>query len=333
MQSVGQRHVLARRRLSGHRGILPGPCLDASRRCSSCSRSGPRAPPRRPSSRHARRSQPPRRPRLRRPTPPRPRSGLRSFPSDHQPVRRAAGTRYADRTAGTVGRATCPSPVDEPSAKPISVNLAQVADFVPQYTSYWCVGASLQMARSIITGDRNEVRRSQRRLWQMARDRSPSPYGGANPIGWTAALNDLGLGPYRLVSRPTFDAAVRTAARALADTGRPVGLVMWAGRHAWLMTGFESTGDPRLDDERVTRVRVMDPLYPHTSRWGRSPAPEPARVARDARAAVRHPRPARLRLRRRVRLAVGAPDQLRHRQRRPGATVTAPGLSRSWAWT
>jgi hypothetical protein len=166
-----------------------------------------------------------------------------------------------------------PSPIEARTGRPISVNLARVADFVPQYTSYWCVGASLQMARSIITGDRNEARRSQRRLWQMARDRSPSPYGGANPIGWTAALNDLGLGQYRLVSRPTFEAAVTTAARALAETGRPVGLVMWAGRHAWLMTGFESTDHPRRDDARVTRVRVMDPLYPHTSRWGRSPAP------------------------------------------------------------
>ena len=29
---------------------------------------------------------------------------------------------------------------------------------------------------------------------------------------------------------------------------------MWAGRHAWVMTGFESTGDPRRDgDARVTR--------------------------------------------------------------------------------
>ncbi len=163
--------------------------------------------------------------------------------------------------------------VDARTPKPFAVNLARVADFVPQYTSYWCVGASLQMAKSIITGDRNEARRSQRRLWEMARDRSPSPYGGANPIGWTAALNDLGLGPYRLVSRPTFDAAVTTAARALAETGRPVGLVMWAGRHAWLMTGFTSTDHPRRDDARVTRVRVMDPLYPHKSRWGRSPAP------------------------------------------------------------
>ena len=64
-----------------------------------------------------------------------------------------------------------------------------------------------------------------------------------------------------------------TAARALERTGRPVGLVMWAGRHAWLMTGFESTRHPRRDDAQVTGVRVMDPLYPGKTRWGRSPAP------------------------------------------------------------
>ena len=49
---------------------------------------------------------------------------------------------------------------------------------------------------------------------------------------------------------------------------------MWAGRHAWVMTGFKATADPRKHhDARVTRVRVMDPLYPHGSRWGASPAP------------------------------------------------------------
>ena len=176
--------------------------------------------------------------------------------------------------AATTSPEPSPEPAAEPAAGPFAINLARVADFVPQYTSNWCVGASLQMARSIITGERAEARRSQRKLWEMARDRSlDSPYGGANPIGWTAALNDLGLGPYRLVSRPTFEAAVRTAARALADTGRPVGLVMWAGRHAWLMTGFESTAHPRRDDAQVTGVRVMDPLYPGKTRWGRSPAP------------------------------------------------------------
>lgn len=168
-----------------------------------------------------------------------------------------------------------PKPAVTPEAVPYAINLARAADFVPQYTFEWCVGASIQMARSIITGTRNETRTSQRRLWELARDLTVGrPHGGANPAGWAAALNERDLGPYRLVSLPTFDDAVLRAARALAETGRPVGLVMWAGRHAWVMTGFTATSDPRADrDATVTRVRVMDPLYPHGSRWGPSPAP------------------------------------------------------------
>jgi hypothetical protein len=157
----------------------------------------------------------------------------------------------------------------------MSIRLADPSDFVRQYRPYFCVGASLQMARSIINGEHDGSRRTQRRLWRAARARSPrSPYNGANPVGWTAMLNELGLGPYRLVSEPDFDTAVKTAARALAETGKPVGLVVWAGHHAWLMTGFEATGDPQLEDAKVTSVRVMDPLYPHRSKWGRAPAPD-----------------------------------------------------------
>jgi hypothetical protein len=65
------------------------------------------------------------------------------------------------------------------------------------------------------------------------------------------------------------------AAVAIRRTGRPVGLLMWRGRHAWVMSGFEATGDPLTErDARVTHVYVQDPLYPRTSSvWGRSPAP------------------------------------------------------------
>lgn len=182
----------------------------------------------------------------------------------------SAGTRAVRRPP----LEPAPAPREQPPTALTSISLADRSDFVPQYRANWCVGASLQMAGSIITGERHGSRRSQGRLWRGARARSPnSPYNGANPIGWTAMLNELGLGPYRLVSLPDFDAAVRTAARALAETGKPVGLVVWAGHHAWVMTGFEASGDPRVDDARVTGVRVMDPLYPHKSKWGRAPAP------------------------------------------------------------
>jgi len=125
------------------------------------------------------------------------------------------------------------------------------------------------------TDDSRTSRADQQRLWEMARDTSFSPFGGANPRGWTATLNDLGIGPYELVSIPTFDGALDVAAEAIRATKRPVGLVMWRGRHAWVMSGFESTADPRaFDDFDVTGIRVLDPLYPHgSSVWGRSPKP------------------------------------------------------------
>jgi hypothetical protein len=170
--------------------------------------------------------------------------------------------------------APSPTPVP-PEPEPFAMNLYAKGDYVAQYTFEWCVGASLQMALNMATEDARTSRADQQRLWEMARDRSFSPFGGANPRGWTAALNDLGIGPYRLVSLPTFDEAVELAAESIRATRRPVGLVMWRGRHAWVMSGFESTADPRRFDEfDVTGIRVLDPLYPHgSSVWGASPKP------------------------------------------------------------
>ncbi|MEX1171958.1 MAG: hypothetical protein WEG56_05025 [Chloroflexota bacterium] len=167
------------------------------------------------------------------------------------------------------------APVAEADLEPFAMNLAERDDFVAQYTFEWCVGASLQMAVNIATDERRTSRADQERLWELARDLSSSPFGGANPRGWTAALDELGVGPYRLVSLPTMEEALVVAAEAIRATDRPVGLVMWRGRHAWVMSGFESTADPRTSDAfEVTGIRVHDPLYPHGSNvWGRSPRP------------------------------------------------------------
>jgi hypothetical protein len=109
----------------------------------------------------------------------------------------------------------------------------------------------------------------------MARARSSDSFNGANPYGWAQVLTESGMGPYRVVSIPDYGEALRTASRAITETGRPVGLVMWSGRHAWVMSGFESVGDPRqFADFSVTGIHVLDPLYPYGSgQWGPSPAP------------------------------------------------------------
>jgi hypothetical protein len=165
--------------------------------------------------------------------------------------------------------------VATPNPQPFAMNLFRKGDFVAQYTFEWCVGASLQMALNMSTDGSHTSRSDQRKLWELARDRSFSPFGGANPRGWTAVLNELGVGPYQLVSLPTFGEAVAVAAEAIRATRTPVGLVMWAGRHAWVMSGFESTADPRtFDDFEVTGIRVLDPLYPYVNAvWGPSAKP------------------------------------------------------------
>lgn len=182
----------------------------------------------------------------------------------------------ASRSAEAPAPSSTPAATKAPKREAFAMNLAERGDFVAQYTFEWCVGASLQMAVNMSTDASRTSRRDQQRLWEMARERSSSPFGGANPIGWVATLNDLGIGPYRLVSLGSFEEAVATAASAIRATRRPVGLVMWRGRHAWVMSGFESTADPRhFDDFDVKRVRVHDPLYPHgSSVWGKSPKPD-----------------------------------------------------------
>jgi hypothetical protein len=182
-------------------------------------------------------------------------------------------------------------PTAEPTPQiedgPYAMNLFRKGDFVEQYTFEWCVGASLQMMRNLTDAKVTRSRSTQRDYWELARDLSHSPFGGANPRGWTAALNELGYGPYTLVSVPKYSEALRVAATAMRETGRPVGLVMWRGRHAWVMSGFTANADPRAgDDFKVTGVRVLDPLYPHgNSVWGASPKPNtllsPARLGKQ----------------------------------------------------
>lgn len=169
-------------------------------------------------------------------------------------------------------------PTSTPSPQAFALNLYQEGDFVPQYTFDWCVGASVQMAHNLIddTGGGTWADSAQQgELWEMARARSSNSFNGANPLGWAKVLTEVGMGPYRVVSIADYEDALQTAARAIASTGRPVGLVMWSGRHAWVMSGFESLGDPaRFPDFTVTGIHVQDPLYPHGSgQWGPSPEP------------------------------------------------------------
>jgi hypothetical protein len=179
------------------------------------------------------------------------------------------------RTPAPAAPEVMPPVILPPPLDPFAMNLFQAGDFVPQHTFEWCVAASVQMAWNMVQPDTRSSYEDQQALWEQARDRSNNPYRGADPGGWAELLTDIGLGPYELVSVPDYEDALRVAAAALRETGRPVGLVMWRGRHAWVMNGFEAMGDPSLrPDFQVTGINVVDPLYPYGSgTWGPSPEP------------------------------------------------------------
>lgn len=177
---------------------------------------------------------------------------------------------------GTAGAATA-----------YKLDLGRRADFVAQTNFVQCVGASMQMMLNMIgDGDPDRTASTQLRLQRLAREWSgPRRDGrerqGASVRGWSMGLNLEGAGPYRLVGAQTLEEAMQVAAVAMRQTGRPVGLLVWRGRHAWVMSGFRATGDP-LVGGRVTAAIVEDPLYPHGSAaWGPSPTPGAALSLRD----------------------------------------------------
>jgi hypothetical protein len=173
-----------------------------------------------------------------------------------------------------------PAAVDAAAREPYAMNLGRPSDWVQQKNFVQCVGTSIQMMLNIIAPGRDRTPATQRRLQQLARAWSgPAPHGivrkGASIRGWAAGLVIRGAGAYRVVGASSLQDAMRVAAEAIREYRRPVGLLVWGGRHAWVMAGFEATRDPLLAKEyRVTKAYILDPLYPYGDDvWGPSPEP------------------------------------------------------------
>jgi hypothetical protein len=188
----------------------------------------------------------------------------------------AGATLAADPTPTPTPTATAtpdPTPTPSPTPPPIrTLSLLRSGDFVRQYTSYQCVGASLQTMRNMIWTSNVTSRLVQRTLFLRARRYSLyRADGGADPFGWTMGATVSGHGRYVLVAAGSMQAALKIAARGMALTHRPAGLVVWRGAHAWVLTGVDTTADPATTtDFQVTAGRIADPLYPYYHVWHRT---------------------------------------------------------------
>lgn len=200
------------------------------------------------------------------------------------PVSRRLAPLVAIVLAGVLvaagGPAARPASVDAAARSPYRVNLATSKDYVQQTNFVQCVGTSVQMMLNMIHPGADRTRRTQKRLQTLARAWSgPTPSGferrGASVRGWAASLVIHRAGAYRVVGVDTLQEAMKVAATAIREYRRPVGLLVWRGRHAWVMSGFVATGDPLLSNSwRVTKAYILDPLYPHGDDvWGPSPKP------------------------------------------------------------
>jgi hypothetical protein len=158
-------------------------------------------------------------------------------------------------------------------------NLYRSGVFSTQRKASWCVGASIQMMKNVVLGQSDRSYANQETYMRSARslDRYTAGDGakGSDPAGWAAALRVHGAGTgYHVVEKSGFRAALRAAARALRRTGKPVGLLVGHGSHAWVMTGFTATADPAMTgDFEVTGVYILGPLHPRTPHHGFDPAP------------------------------------------------------------
>jgi hypothetical protein len=113
--------------------------------------------------------------------------------------------------------------------------------------------------------------------WERNHDTMAGGHG-SDPHGWRNALNFYGWGAARLwagsrvyedVAYLTYADAMHDAVRALAATGKPVGLLGWRGTHAQMITGYYGlVGDPfavdatgrHLNAFSVAGFYMTDPL-------------------------------------------------------------------------
>jgi hypothetical protein len=128
-----------------------------------------------------------------------------------------------------------------------------------------CVAASVQMMRNMVYNEQDHSLRYQSAYNAYGRAHNgfvTPPAAGVDPAGMQAMLRKYVHPNYRIAASAGYTNAVRNAARSIRLTGRPAGVFVMAGRHAWVISGFTATADPAVTTEFVvTSVSVEGPLF------------------------------------------------------------------------
>lgn len=142
--------------------------------------------------------------------------------------------------------------------------------FASQATTNWCTAAAVQMMLNLVLERSRSDAREQGQIiaYEKAND-SLVVSDGSDPQGWAAALRYFGTSrtaTYRWARYASYAAALKAAAYEIRMTGKPIGLLVYSGKHANVMVGFRATRDPSLGgDFTVTSAQIVGPWYPRAT--------------------------------------------------------------------
>jgi hypothetical protein len=172
-----------------------------------------------------------------------------------------------------------PTPTPRPVRRAVDFTIVpdHQAVFASQLNEKWCAVAGTQMVLAILgLGDTSAEFQTELsgRIgeWESWDD---SHNGGWGPAAIAEALAAYGATGYEIRAYESRGDALRDAAIALSETGKPVVLLPWWGAHTWVMTGYRADADPTtFNNARITGTYILDPWYPRVSSiWGPSDQP------------------------------------------------------------
>ncbi len=202
-----------------------------------------------------------------------------------KPLRRYSRSLAALALGLTLAAALFPATVA--AASPFKLDLYFASGYERQVDGRACTAGSTAMMLNIIAG--RDLKLDQVAILRYARAHDALKRSrGSDPLGWSRALTyfstEAGEVPFTY-GWETYGSeyrALKRAARRIAVTGKPVGLVIWYGGHAVVMTGFEATSDPRDGHFKLTHVWISDPYGSHHHRYTAAGSPLDPYYQRDA---------------------------------------------------
>jgi hypothetical protein len=169
-----------------------------------------------------------------------------------------------------------PSPTATPSPSSptyalASVNLYRSTAMVRQYTSYWCVPATVQSMANLILRTSNRTYSRQGYIYRLTRLHNRYRYAtrGNDPTGWAWSLRYFTGGRnYQARAFSDKTAAINAIAASIAKFRHPVGVTVRKGTHAWVVLGYKQYFDPSEPSKKtLLGLYVSGPLGTTADRW------------------------------------------------------------------